>query len=176
MEEDETKTPNAHKPGRSAKEVAQKTLVSDCALDGPSAADRQPSPGAEMIDRGKRFSHAVFNKCHLLLLNQKTTNMYLPRVDSSPCSCSRSPHAMHLPSYQPRIDSTIDLGELFSFNLAGKTFSHGSTTPHTQKIRILCAEDGRTSLRQPPRRIRNRGTDRQPHLTTWRVEKKQHLA
>ena len=140
-------------------------------LDGPSAADRQPSPGAEMIDRGNKSSQAVLNKCHLLLLlNQKTTSMYLPKVDSSPGSCSRSLQCI-FPSYRPRVDSTIDLDGPFSSNLARETFSNSSTTPHTKSELLgICAEDGRISLRQPPRRIRNRGTDEHPHLTTWRVE------
>jgi hypothetical protein len=83
--------PHARKIGQGSR---AKAFVSDCALDGPSAADRQPSPGAEMIDRGNKSSQAVLNNCHL---NQKTTSMYLSKVDSSPGSCSKSLHVMHLP-------------------------------------------------------------------------------
>ena len=73
---------NAHRPHPDARKIGQagraEAFVSDCALDGPSEAARQPSPRAEMIDRGKRSSRAMLNNCQLLqLLNKKTTDMYL---------------------------------------------------------------------------------------------------
>jgi hypothetical protein len=73
------------------------------------------------------------------------------------------------------VDSTRDFDQVFSPNLYEENCLGGSTTPH--KVRATgAAEEGTTSLDQPPRGIRNRGTDRCPNLTTWRVERKQQLA
>ena len=71
----------AHRPHPDARKIGQagcaEAFVSDCALDGPSEAARQPSPRAEMIDRGKRSSRAMLNiRQPQGRLNKKTTDMY----------------------------------------------------------------------------------------------------
>jgi hypothetical protein len=59
--------PNDRKIGQGSR---AKAFVSDCALDGPSAADRQPSPGAEMIDRGNKSSQAAL-RCSTIAISTR---------------------------------------------------------------------------------------------------------
>lgn len=138
-------TPTVHTPmpGKSAKQSRAEAFVSDCALDGPSEAARQPSPRAEMIDRGKRSSRAMLNNPRpLQLLNKKTTNMH-QRPTVRPIHALESCMQCIHPQYQPRVDRTGDFDELFFLNLEKLTCPRGSTTPH--KVRTTCsAEEGRT--------------------------------
>lgn len=86
--------PNDRKIGQGSR---AKAFVSDCALDGPSAADRQPSPGAEMIDRGNKSSQAALRCSTIAISTRRHQACTFNKVDSSPGSCSKSLHVMHLP-------------------------------------------------------------------------------
>lgn len=161
-------------PGRSAKKVTT-PLVSGCGLDRRP----QPSPRAEMIDRGKQPIQAVLNSRPLLQPSSLETAHAL-QIVQSPCVrlwsldvCMR-----HLcGSQKPRVDGMTDCDELFFFEFEEKACPSVSTTSH--KVRATGAEDHEIKP-QPATKMHSQSQHRQTstsyHMATRRVGRKQHLA